>query len=311
MSVPKEEEMYSPFLTFLSDGKSHSRQESIAWICAYFTLSDSERAETTDSGAITYINHLDWTITEFRKTHVLANTDLGEFHITKRGTRLVGLLPDECSRKQLEDAISQYASDVEVEVGKPTIETEENEKPETPIKCVLADSQYAPLVLALYSKGYRTIEDLKRDDVDVLCFARENQVYDIVTRARVAYQARSVLNIRGKAQGVVEVDRTTRPHGTDNTRICRVAKRSDDDNEKKQLQDLKALSVTPVTKEQYVAAIDKLMPFLSTTQLASTYESVARKAFSSHQIDHWKTETLKEEPSQVDEMETIDWNDLD
>lgn len=84
-SIPKNGEIYVPFLNYLSDGEDHSRQESLVWYASTFNIRSADKLLKYDNGHLRYETVLDFVITEFRKNDLLENTTLGKFHISRFG----------------------------------------------------------------------------------------------------------------------------------------------------------------------------------------------------------------------------------
>ena len=106
-TIPKAKDIYAPFIRFLSDGREHTRQESLEWYKEYFSISNADQQLVFSSN-----NHLkfetafDFVITDFRKNYLIENSTRGSFHITELGRRVYELICGN-NEKEFFDVIEQ------------------------------------------------------------------------------------------------------------------------------------------------------------------------------------------------------------
>lgn len=71
MAVPKYNEFFPSFLTFLGDGQEHKLKEIRAYCADSFQLSDEDRNAILPSGTNMFINRVDWAKTHLKKAGLI------------------------------------------------------------------------------------------------------------------------------------------------------------------------------------------------------------------------------------------------
>lgn len=89
MAIPKYNEMFSALLSYLSDGKEHPFQDTVAYCADLFHLTNEERKETTSSGQAVIANRVGWTRTYLKKAGLVAYTSRGVLKITEEGLQAI------------------------------------------------------------------------------------------------------------------------------------------------------------------------------------------------------------------------------
>jgi restriction system protein len=103
MAVPGYQEMFSPFLQFLADGKPHEMTEIREHIENYLGLSDEERGELIPSGSATRsANRVGWCRTHLAKAGLIEKMDWGIYRITEAGKKVVANPPSKFDLKFLD-----------------------------------------------------------------------------------------------------------------------------------------------------------------------------------------------------------------
>lgn len=86
LTIPGEAEVRMPFLGFLNDDEAHTRQESLKWFSAKFSISSQDKEIVYESnGHKKWETVLDFIISDFRRDGLLSNTSTGCFAITSFG----------------------------------------------------------------------------------------------------------------------------------------------------------------------------------------------------------------------------------
>ena len=94
-NIPASKMVYVPFLHFLSDGADHSRRNALSWFSDCFNISHDDKKILYESN-----NHPKWetvldrVITDLRKSNLLENTLIGNFHLTDKGKDFYNKLID-------------------------------------------------------------------------------------------------------------------------------------------------------------------------------------------------------------------------
>lgn len=90
MSIPKYNEMYTPILQLLSDGKQHRRSELMPYTVNHFNLSENDRKLLQPSGRITYLsNRISWAALYLKKAGLIVSPLRGQYIITDEGLKAV------------------------------------------------------------------------------------------------------------------------------------------------------------------------------------------------------------------------------
>lgn len=90
MSIPKYNEMYTPILQLLSDGKQHRRSELMTYTVNHFNLSENDRKLLQPSGRITYLsNRISWAALYLKKAGLIVSPLRGQYIITDEGLKAV------------------------------------------------------------------------------------------------------------------------------------------------------------------------------------------------------------------------------
>lgn len=94
MSVPSFQEMFLPFLSFVADGKEHTKHDVAEYLVEEFKLTSEEQSELLASGKQTkFMNRIAWTRTYFGKALLVESTARGKFKVTQRGLDLLATNP--------------------------------------------------------------------------------------------------------------------------------------------------------------------------------------------------------------------------
>ena len=95
MSIPDFQSILLPLLSFSSNGKQHSTQESIEYLSEYFCLTDDERKELLPSGKQPiFDNRVGWSRTHLKKAGLLQYPTRSFFQITDRGVEFLKTNPE-------------------------------------------------------------------------------------------------------------------------------------------------------------------------------------------------------------------------
>src|SRR4051812_13517561 len=90
MPVPAFQEMFLPFLQFLSDGGTHKIPALADQIGDHFDLSPQDREETIPSGQSTKLaNRVGWARTHLKFAGLIERVNWGEYRITPEGAQLI------------------------------------------------------------------------------------------------------------------------------------------------------------------------------------------------------------------------------
>ena len=90
MSLPKYNELYSPFLTAIQDGKLHSMKEVKESIAKQLNLSEESLAERLPSGTQTvFANRVGWARTYLNKAGLIDNSEKACTIITEEGKKIL------------------------------------------------------------------------------------------------------------------------------------------------------------------------------------------------------------------------------
>lgn len=102
MPVPSFQEMFLPFLSFVADGKEHTKHDVAEHLIQAFKLTQDEQSELLASGKQTkFMNRIAWTRTYFGKALLVESTARGKFKVTQRGLELLGSKPAVLNVKSL------------------------------------------------------------------------------------------------------------------------------------------------------------------------------------------------------------------
>jgi restriction system protein len=94
MAVPSFQEMFLPFLSFVADGKEHTKHDVSEHLARAFSLTLDEQSEPLPSGKQTkFMNRIAWTRTYFGKALLVEATARGKFKVTQRGLDLLATNP--------------------------------------------------------------------------------------------------------------------------------------------------------------------------------------------------------------------------
>lgn len=92
MSVPKYNEMYTPFIKALADGKTHSIKEIRQYVAEQLNLTEKDLTEMLPSGKQgLFANRIGWTRTYLKKAGLITNPVRGQHILTEEGKKA---LPD-------------------------------------------------------------------------------------------------------------------------------------------------------------------------------------------------------------------------
>lgn len=85
-TIPKETDVYVPFLNYLCLEVEHTRKSCVAWYAEYFEISSLDQALKFESnGHAKWETVFDGVITKFRANGLLENSGVGAFHVTNFG----------------------------------------------------------------------------------------------------------------------------------------------------------------------------------------------------------------------------------
>jgi restriction system protein len=108
MAVPAFQEMFSPFLHFLSDGKEHRLSEVASHIAEDFHLTDEDKSEMIPSGQSSKLsNRVGWARTHLKFAGLIEPVQPGVYRITQAGQNVVKNPPENLNLKFL-DTIPQH-----------------------------------------------------------------------------------------------------------------------------------------------------------------------------------------------------------
>ena len=95
MPIPKHNEMYLPFLRFLSDGLTHPIAEIVQHLAQQMEVTDEERREMLPSGVTTrFGSRVGWTRTYLGKAGLLGTVKRGVLVISPEGKRVLDKYPE-------------------------------------------------------------------------------------------------------------------------------------------------------------------------------------------------------------------------
>ena len=102
MSIPKHNEMYKPFLEFLSDGQHHPMAEIIKHLALKMNVTDDDRKVMLPSGVTTkFGSRVGWTRTYLGKAGLLETVKRGVLGISVEGKRVIDSTPDKIDDEYL------------------------------------------------------------------------------------------------------------------------------------------------------------------------------------------------------------------
>jgi restriction system protein len=128
MPVPSFQEFFLPTLTYIADGKEHTKQDLSEHLAIKFNLTHDEIAEVLPSGKQTkFMNRIAWTRTYFSKALLVESPARGKFKITQRGLQLLATNPVTLNVKVLK----QYPEFQTFHQPTPADNTQEVAVPET------------------------------------------------------------------------------------------------------------------------------------------------------------------------------------
>jgi restriction system protein len=102
MAIPAFQELFLPMLTFIADGREHTKQDVSEHLAIEFNLTSDELGELLPSGKqAKFMNRIAWTRTYFGKALLVEATARGKFRITERGLQLLATNPVKIDVKTL------------------------------------------------------------------------------------------------------------------------------------------------------------------------------------------------------------------
>ena len=119
MAVPKYNEFFPSFLTFLSDGQEHSLKDIRAYCADSFNLSEEDRAATIPSGKNMVIDRVGWARTHLKKAGLIESPQKATFVITPLGKEVL--------QKGTECLTLDYVHKLQVKNGQAMPETNADE----------------------------------------------------------------------------------------------------------------------------------------------------------------------------------------
>lgn len=94
MAVPPFQDLFLPFLSFITDGQEYTKQSVAEHLAATFNLSAEDVNEVLPSGRQTrFLNRVAWTRTYLGKALLVESAGRGRFRITQRGRELLATNP--------------------------------------------------------------------------------------------------------------------------------------------------------------------------------------------------------------------------
>lgn len=100
--VPNFEKFFSPYLSFMGDGKVHSLKELVDFISKTLNLTDEDRREMTKKGSFTRVyDRTQWTGSYFRQAKLIESKGRGVYQITQRGLDLLNTHKGEITHETL------------------------------------------------------------------------------------------------------------------------------------------------------------------------------------------------------------------
>lgn len=92
-TIPKTTEVVIPFLIWLGDGLEHSRKGDLQWFERKYAISQEDKSIVFDSnGHAKWETVFDFAITELRKYQLLENSQVGSYHITIFGRKVLEMI---------------------------------------------------------------------------------------------------------------------------------------------------------------------------------------------------------------------------
>lgn len=128
-SIPSSTKVYKPFLNYLSDGKDHSRKDSLEWFENAFNIDPLDKLLTYESnGHYKWETVLDQAITFLRQNGLLINSEHALFHLTEKGNAFVTFLTKKDDSVSFAQALNEY---VEITASEnPPIEKDDSQNDE-------------------------------------------------------------------------------------------------------------------------------------------------------------------------------------
>ena len=94
MPIPAFQELFLPMLTYIADGKEHTKLDVSEHLAVKFSLTPEEISEVLPSGKqAKFMNRIAWTRTYFSKALLVESPARGKFRITQRGLQLLATNP--------------------------------------------------------------------------------------------------------------------------------------------------------------------------------------------------------------------------
>lgn len=89
-AIPKTSDIIVPFLCWLGDGLEHSRKNDLQWFVSKYAISSEDKRIVYDSNGHTkWETVFDRTISDLRKYLLLENSQVGSYHITALGQKVL------------------------------------------------------------------------------------------------------------------------------------------------------------------------------------------------------------------------------
>ncbi len=89
LSIPRQADIFIPFLKYLAAPQECSRKDALQWFKQCFSITNADCEIVYSNGHPKWETTLDFVITEFRKQNLLENSQKGSFHITELGRRVL------------------------------------------------------------------------------------------------------------------------------------------------------------------------------------------------------------------------------
>lgn len=115
-SIPSVAAVYMPFLSYLNDGRDHSRQGCLDWFASSFNISPLDKLLTYESnGHYRWETVLDQAITLFRQNRLLENSDTAQFHLTATGVEFSTFFSEKVDNCSIQSALKAFQESKEAE----------------------------------------------------------------------------------------------------------------------------------------------------------------------------------------------------
>jgi restriction system protein len=171
MAVPAFQEMFLPFLQFLSNGKEHRLSEVASHIAEHFHLTDEDKSEMIPSGQSSKLsNRVGWARTHLKFAGLIEPVQPGVYRITQAGQNVIRNPPPNLNLKFL-DTIPQHYE---------WFHRRRINAPPTPLKADVAETPEEKLAGLVEDMRQNLATEIKQALNDIDPFKFERVVLDLL-----------------------------------------------------------------------------------------------------------------------------------